>query len=132
MAKIIKLGDRALFFYCPTSKVKLFRGQAMEIDNRTYLDSKKIRKALQGGHLVQGSVEDLENGVSTIVGEEVENKNWLEDFDINNEAAISKLKLPQLIELLKFIDEENEYDEEYFNGMKKADVIAEINEVLNK
>lgn len=129
MAKIVKLGDKASFFFDPTSKTQLSPGEVMELSKRQML-SKKVKKALQGGHLVLTGKEELEafkNGTKLEVNEE---NNWLESFDPTDAKAVSKLKVEELKELIKYTSDE-EYDEDYFEDMKKADLLAELEEVLN-
>ena len=129
MAKIVKIGEHASFFYDPTSKVQLVPGEVIELNKRQE-HSKKIKKALQGGHLVLASKEEVEAFKNGEPLEKEVDKNWLESFDPTDSKAVSKLKNDELKELIKYTSDE-EYDEDDFDDMKKADLIAELEEVLN-
>ena len=130
--KIVKLGEKASFFFDPTTRIQISVGEVVELTKASQY-SKKIKKALNGGHLVQTSEEELEafkNGTLISNRESEEDTNWLESFDPTDSKAVNKLKVDQLKELIKFISDE-EYEDDYFDDMKKVELITELEEVLN-
>lgn len=107
MAKKIKLGKNAQSFYDPTSKLKVLKGQVVEIKNLQNR-SKKVQAALRGGHLVYTDekptmfMENPEPKVET--KNKVDDKDWVKGIELEP-SQLKKLKRDELYEVA-----------EYYNG----------------
>lgn len=132
MAKIVKLGEKASFFYDPTTNLQVSKGEVLTLTKKQEY-SKKIRKALQGGHLVltnEAELKAYQNGEDISATNDEDNNNWVEDFDLTNDKAISKLNKTQLIALIEHVSDDD-YEEDYLAGLSKAELISELEEIIN-
>lgn len=58
-SKILKLGAKASTFYDQSTGIKLSVGQAVEIDVKLIEASRRLREAINSGHVTEGTSEDL-------------------------------------------------------------------------
>lgn len=138
MAKYIKLGNKASIFYDPTTKVKVLKGQVVELKNRERF-SKKILTAIAGGHLVSTNKEQYNDylqdaGIDQALEKstkEITPTSWIEPWIENNdldEKNLMKLKKAELIQLAQYY--ETELTVEELDSYEKKDIVEEILEII--
>ncbi len=89
----VQLGEKAGMFYDPTSRVKVLPGQVVEV--ATFQQhSKKLIKAIKGGHLDKATKEDFdkcENSIKAPKGPVKKAKVEKEEDKFDREKAIEQI-----------------------------------------
>jgi hypothetical protein len=123
----IKLGDKANFFYDPTSGLKVLPGQVIKVDAEKVKANLKLNKALKSGHLeyadendydpekvkalineLEGNTENISNG-----SDDEYNHDELVEMAVEAGSTLSKSKLKKKTkdELVAHINELNGEEE---------------------
>lgn len=130
--KFVKLGEKANSFYDPLTKVKLAKGQTVELP-KNFRESRRILRALKTGHLEYS--DETENKGSKKETKEVKDidlekvdftekslmkykadelRNICTQMEVGKtEAELAEMTKPEMVEaLLELEDEEEEEDED--------------------
>lgn len=124
MAKYVKLGDKALSFYDPNSKLKLTPGVIVKLEKESR-KSKRVMKAIGTGHLQYSTEEAFKKQGKSKTGktQNVDPDAWKAEV-IYEEAKLKKLNNDKLQQLA--VDLKTELTTEELADAKKAELINEI------
>lgn len=96
IAKYVKLGDKANFFYDAETGLKVLKGQVVKIDMAKVPTKGKIKDALKGGHLEYADAKEYAGPADEVEEESTVSKADLIEKAIESGSELSKTKLRKM------------------------------------